>query len=225
MDSMFEILMGLPLFRGVTHERMSQIVGSAKFHFLKYPAGEEIAHTGEQCTHLKFILSGSARLRIDSADGRFRVGQTLTAPAVVSPDFLFGSDTTYHGTATALDTVSVLQVSKSDYLNILTADQVFLLNYLNDLSANAQRGVNGVLALAGGSIEERIAYWIICLTQPGTTDITLTCKQRDLYSVFGVQRSSFMAALDGMRERGLITYTSTEISIIDRKAMQRLLHI
>lgn len=35
MDSMFEILMGLPLLRGVSAERMEKTVGSSKFHFLK----------------------------------------------------------------------------------------------------------------------------------------------------------------------------------------------
>ena len=39
MSSMFEILMNLPLFRGVSHEKLAQVVGEAKFHFLKYPAG------------------------------------------------------------------------------------------------------------------------------------------------------------------------------------------
>ena len=42
MNSMFDILMGLPLFRGVSRERMADIVGMAKFHFLKYLPGETI---------------------------------------------------------------------------------------------------------------------------------------------------------------------------------------
>lgn len=36
MDSMYEILMGLPLFKGVSHDKISEIVEKAKFHFLKY---------------------------------------------------------------------------------------------------------------------------------------------------------------------------------------------
>ena len=35
MDSMFDTLMTLPLFRGVSQERMAETVGKAKFHFLK----------------------------------------------------------------------------------------------------------------------------------------------------------------------------------------------
>lgn len=36
MDSMFEILMGVPLFHGVTYQKMSEIIGKHRFHFLKY---------------------------------------------------------------------------------------------------------------------------------------------------------------------------------------------
>ena len=79
--------------------------------------------------------------------------------------------------------------------------------------------MEGVLDVAAGSLEERIAFWIIALTQPSGTDITLTCKQRDLYSLFGVQRSSFIATLDKMREQGSIDYDTNEIRIISRKEL------
>ena len=58
MSSMFEILMDLPLFRGVTRARLAQTVGEAKFHFLKFPAGEPIVRADEPCAHLTFIISG-----------------------------------------------------------------------------------------------------------------------------------------------------------------------
>lgn len=35
MDSMYEILMGLPLFKGVSYTNISKVVESTKFHFLK----------------------------------------------------------------------------------------------------------------------------------------------------------------------------------------------
>ncbi len=40
MDSMYEILMSLPLLNGVSRTRILEIVGKTKFHFLKYLDGE-----------------------------------------------------------------------------------------------------------------------------------------------------------------------------------------
>ena len=61
MDSMYEILMGLPLFNGVSRERISEVVGRAPFHFLKYLEGEKVIEPGEACTHIKFVISGAVR--------------------------------------------------------------------------------------------------------------------------------------------------------------------
>lgn len=223
MNSMFEILMELPLFRGATRERMAETVGMAKFHFLKYLPGETIVEAGTPCTHIKFIISGSVRSKIVNPDSRFKVSQTLVAPDVISPDYLFGRATNYPCTVTAIEPTGILQIAKSDYIKILNSDEVFMFNYLNLLSMNAQKSVSGVLALTTGSIEERIAFWIIALTQPSGKDIALECRQRDMYSFFGVQRSSFISTLDSMKERGLLTYDSSKIDIINRRALINLL--
>jgi len=223
MKSMFEILMGLPLFRGVSRERIAAVVGEAKFHFLKYPAGETIVSAGTPCRHITFVLSGSVRSTIINANGRFAVGLTLKAPAVIYPDFLFGRATEFPGTVTALEPTSILQISKTDYMKILYSDEVFMFNYLNTLSVNAQKSLKGIMSLTSGNIDERIAFWIIALTQPGSFDIRLSCRRRDLCSLFGVQRSTFDAALEKMRESGLLEYTKTELIIRNRLDMLRLL--
>lgn len=223
MNSMFEILMGLPLFSGVSHERIAETVGMAKFHFLKYLPGEKIVEAGTPCTHIKFIISGKARSTIENRDGRFRVSQTLSAPDVIAPDFLFGRATIYPCSVTALEATGILQIAKNDYIKILNSDPVFLFNYLNMLSRNAQKSVSGVLALTTGNMEERIAFWIIALTQPGGSDITLEARHRDLYSFFGVQASSFRNTLEKMKADGLIDYSKDCISIINRRSLISLL--
>ena len=223
MNSMYEILMALPLFHGVSYAKLSEVVGNTKLHFLKYLDGEKIVEAGDPCTHLKFLISGSARLSIVNSAGRFRVSQTIDAPDVIAPDFLFGRATSYPCSAVATGPTGLLQISKMDYVRLLGSDQIFLFNFLNLLSVNAQKTVDGVLALTTGSLEERIAFWIVALTQRGGKDITLTCRQRDLYAFFGVQRSSFIATLESMKERGLIDYSATEIAVNSRADMLDLL--
>ena len=220
---MFELLMELPLFQGVTRERMAQTVGAAKFHFLKYPAGETVFTAGTPATHISFVLSGKVRTTIVNSSGRFAVSSTITGPDVIAPAYLFGRITNYPCTVVAEETTSILQISKADYIKILYSDQVFMFNFLNYLSVNSQKALDGILALTDGDLDERIAYWVICLSQPGSDDITLTCRQRDLCSIFGAQRSQFTAALESMAERGLIEYTPTELHVLNRRRMLDLL--
>lgn len=223
LNSMYENLMGLPLFNGVSYNRISEIVGSTKLSFLKFLHGERIVSAGDPCTRLMFVIGGKVRLSVRNNSDRFIVSQTLEAPSVISPDFLFGRNTLFPASVTAIDTVSIMEIEKNDLISIIRNDEVCLFNYLNFISTNAQKAIDGVLALTSGSLEERIAFWIIALTQRDAKDIVFSCRQRDLYSMFGVQRSSFISTLESMKERGLIDYNPTEIRVISRSELRSVL--
>lgn len=219
MNSMFDIFKTLPLFKGISDEQMQQVIGKTKFHFFKYLPETEFIREGDPCTAFNFILEGSVKISILNSDKRFKVTQVLKAPDVIFPDFMFGLYTDSPGSVMSIETTKVLQISKADYVNILRQDSVFLLNYLNMLSVNGQKSFGGVLALTTGSIEERIAFWVVALTQGTATEITIECRQRDLYSVFGVQRTSFISALESMKNRGLIDFMPDRIIIKNRRDM------
>lgn len=224
MDSMFEQLLTLPLFRGVSITRISEIVGAKRFHFLQCTPGQKIITAGEPCTHIRMVISGSVTLTVSSKDGRLRVSQRLAAPDVLAPDFLFGRYTDYPCDVTAYEKTGILQITKSDYVDILHADRAFLFNYLNMLSRRAQMPLTGILAVTAGSLEQRIAFWIIALTQHNSTDIELEGRHRDLYAMFGVQRSVFIATLNEMQERGILEYTNRTIRILSRPMLEGLLN-
>lgn len=162
-------------------------------------------------------------MTIASADQRVKVSQTLDAPEILSPDFFFGRTTRYPGTVTAIDQCGIMQIDKQDYLEIINSDSVFLFNFLNIISMDAQLATDGVLALTSGDLRKRIAYWIVALTQRNGRDIVMECRQRDLYSVFGVPRQSLTAALAEMKESGLVEYTPTVIEVPDRRRLLSLL--
>ena len=67
MNSIFDTLMSLPLLKGVSAERIRQVVASTPLHFLKYPEGDTIITPGSPSTHLNFIISGSVRAALSAA--------------------------------------------------------------------------------------------------------------------------------------------------------------
>ncbi len=223
MDSMFQTLMQMPLFHGVSYNKLSEILGKHRFHFLKYADKEKIISAGDPCTHLSTVVSGKARATVSSPDLRIKVSQTLQAPQPIYPDFIFGKTTSYPASVVADGTCGIMQIEKKDYIEIINSDSVFLFNFLNILSMNAQLSTDGVLALTSGDLRKRIAYWIVALTQRNGQDITMECRQRDLYSVFGVPRQSLTAALDDMKAAGIIDYTPSLIIIHDRRLLLDLL--
>lgn len=223
MDSMFQTLMQMPLFHGVSYNKLSEILGKHRFHFIKYADNDKIISAGDLCTHLSTVVSGKVRMTVANADGRVKVSQTLEAPEPIAPDFFFGRTTRYPASVTALGACGIMQIEKKDYIEIINSDSVFLFNYLNMLSMNAQLSTDGVLALTSGDLRKRIAYWIVALTQLNGKDIVMECRQRDLYSVFGVPRQSLTAALTEMKEAGLLDFSPSSIEINDRRQLLDLL--
>lgn len=218
--SIFTTLRELPLIKGVSQSRLQQMVGHTPLHFIKYAPGDVIVEAGVECTHLKFIVSGSARVVVESSNGRLSVAQTLTGPQVIAPDYLFGRTNRYPGTVTAIDTVGMMQITKDVYRNMLAADPVFMFNFLNTLSTSAQKGLHGLLEAASGSLEQRIAYWVLGMTQPGSSDIVLSSPSRDINVLLGAGKTAYLAALDNLRQQGVADYDSLRsIRILSRPAL------
>ena len=78
-------------------------------------------------------------------------------------------------------------------------------------------------ALSSNDLKERLAFWVLSLTQQKSVDIRIICKQKDLYAFFGVQRSVFLSTLDELKEDGIIDYNAKEIIILDRSRLKDML--
>ena len=175
MNGMYENLMQLPIFQGISRNKISELIEKTKFHFLKYPAGEQVIRKGEECTHLKFILSGKVRSEIVNKSGKIKVSEVISAPNVIAPNHLFGRSTFYPGDVFAVEDTGIMQVSKAAFVSILQNESIFLINLLNILSRRSQKTIESFLSISTGDVKERLAFWILIFTQRKSTDIRIVC--------------------------------------------------
>ena len=223
MESIYQILMQLPLFQGVSRAKLSELVEKTRFHFLKYEDGEPAITRSETCKYFKFLLSGSLRCEMKTYDGTVRMSQILHAPDVIAPDHIFGRSTHYPGNYYAVGSVGLMQIDKATFMSFMQDEPIFLINLLNLLSRRCQKNKEMLLSMTTGDMRERLAHWVLSLTQRNATDIRIMARQRDLYGYFGVQRAVLLNALAEMKQEKLIDYTNNEIVIIDRRALRDVL--
>ena len=216
---MYQQLMQLPLFQGVSTEKITALVEKLPFHFLKFRNGEQVFAAGDACTHIKFIVSGQVRLEMPFANLRVTMCQTITNPHVLAAEFLFGRDTVYPYTAISDGACGILQLRKSDYIQMVNADKVFLFNILNYLSSGSQRSLSYPLSVKDGSVNERLAMLVDMLAVSGATDICFRYRQRDLCLLLGTQRTTLMSTLDKLSEQGILDFDSNEITILDLEGL------
>ena len=151
MDSMYDVLLQLPLFQGVSRVKMSEIIEKTRFHFLKYQDNEIIARRGEECTHMKFIVSGSARAELKNINGKIRVTETLHAPNILYPNHLFGRNTTYPSEVTAKENCGIMQIDKQAFVTLIQQSPIFIITYYKDRRMSAE--IWGMSLGEGVSIE------------------------------------------------------------------------
>ena len=130
MTNKYQQLMQLPLFQGISAEKITALVEKLPFHFLKFNNGEQIVAAGDPCTHVKFVVSGKVRLMTPFSKLRVSLHQTLTSPHVLAPDCLFGRENNYPYSAVADGVCGILQLRKSDYIKMLNRNTLSLLTIL-----------------------------------------------------------------------------------------------
>ena len=224
MNSMYQQLMQLPLFQGVSTDKISELVEKVPFHFLKFRNSEQIFAAGDPCTHMRFIVSGRVRLETPCDHLRVSMFQTLATPHVLAPEYLFGRETTYPYHAVADGSCGILQLRKSDYIKMLGTDKIFLFNILNYLSSGSQRALASILATRDGSIVERLAMLVDALTVAGATDVMLRFKQKDLCALLGTQRTTLIASLEKLSDEDILDYDSNELRVLDQQRLGDLIH-
>ncbi len=223
MDSMYERLRSLPLFQGVGPERISELVERLPFHFLKFKQGEVIINAGDRCKGVRFVVSGSVRIVMESSDFDVKLLQTLSAPEVLGPDSLFGIDNTYPFAAFAATDCGIMQLTKADYMKMLMTDKVFLFNILNYLSSNCQRH-SSMLHMTQGNIAERLAREITNMTTPRSTDVVLEFRQKDLCTLLDTDHDTLVKAFDQMAAHEIITHSTSKIEVLDVRALQTMFY-
>ena len=219
MNSMYEQLMQLPLFQGVSSERITATVEKLPFHFLKYRNGEQVFALGDTCTHIKFIVSGQVKIETPFDNLRVTMHQTVSSPHVLAAESLFGRDTTYPYTAISDGACGILQLRKSDYIKMINADKVFLFNILNYLSTGSQRALSSHLSIRDGSVAERLATLVDTLSISGSQDIGFQYKQKDLCALMSTQRTTLVATLDRLSDLSILEYDSNRLTILDPQGL------
>ena len=223
MESIYQTLMQLPLFQGVSRAKLLELIEKIRFHFLKYEVGEKIASRSDACTHPKFLLSGSIRCEMNTYDGKVKLSQILHAPDIIAPDHLFGRSTTYPANYYAVGQIGMMQIDKSTFMTLMQDEPIFMINLLNILSRRSQKNKECLMSMGTGDLRERLAHWILILTSRNATNIRINARQRDLYSYFGVQRTALLNTLAEMKQEKIIDYTVNEVSILDRSALRDIL--
>ena len=139
MLQLYDKLLELPLFIGISTDELADIVGQTKFGFYKLVADKSLVSTDDKCTHLFFLMSGTLRVVSHADNYCYRIEEELSAPAVIQPEHLFGLMQRYTKDSLHRPIVASCHWIRLRSYVLLDNYLIFRLNLLNSISMQAQR--------------------------------------------------------------------------------------
>lgn len=191
ITSMYDTIMSLPLFKGIGVEQLSQLLEKTSVEFLKFDDAETIAKAGQQVDAVDFILGGRVRLTFHLDNFNIGVDEILGTGSVLGALNLYGLETKYPAECVALGKVSIMRVTKKDYMNILLSDRIYILNFVNYLSAAAQKNPIFIKGSKAYSIGRTLQILAFSFVSRAADTVMVAAEDSELAKYCGVDEAEF----------------------------------
>ena len=216
---MYENLLSLPYFQGMSKDDITAILDNVVFEFKKHNDGEYICHRGDSCTSFLILIQGTLQVVAEAPDKSYKLTEEIHTPYAIEPYSMFGYNTKYKREYIAKECCTILNIEKKFLFSELIKHNIFTINFLNLISHNAEKQKKIIWEQTPSSISGRIAKFISlrCEQQQGRK--ILSIKMERLASILCETRLNISKALNEMQAAGLLELHRKEIIIPSLKKL------
>ena len=201
-----------PLFEGCNRSLLQALLDSTDSRLTQYAPGHLPALQDSPCRSLLLLCSGSLTACMTNAEGKELKIETLKAPEVLAPAFVYGSENRFPVTLKAETACTVWSLSRERFLDIMEQDAAVLRNFLrliSDRSLFLSRKLN---EFALQSLSTRVLSFLKC---NGTIQ-----NIQDVAFIMGVARPSLSRALSLLVEQGQVRKEGSGYVLTDKTIHQ-----
>lgn len=221
--TMYDKLLQLPLFQGMSKFDFTDNLEKVKIHFNKYEPGSCLVRQDTPCNQLIFVLDGEVQIESNDKTHKYTLWENFKSPNVIEPYSLFGMRPYFTASYTAVTEVNTLNIDKSYILNELCRYEVFNLNYMNMLSNRSQVIYNKLWNSHIGKTRDKIINFLLlrCMTPYGAKKLSI--RMEDLARLIDDTRINVSNVLNDLQNRGLIQLGRRTFSIPELREVVQLL--
>lgn len=201
-----------PLFEGCNRPLLQALLDSTDSRLTQYAPGHLLALQDSPCRSLLLLCSGNITACMTNAEGKEFKIETLKAPEVLAPAFVYGSENRFPVTLKAETACTVWSLSRERFLDIMEQDAAVLRNFLrliSDRSLFLSRKLN---EFALQSLSTRVLSFLKC-------NRTIQNIQ-DVAFIMGVARPSLSRALSLLVEQGQVRKEGSGYVLTDKTIHQ-----
>ena len=186
-------LLEMPPFQDITEEELLSLILAPEHAHRQYKPADFIAMQGEAYRSLFILCNGSVRTQMVSAEGKQLTIETLKAPQLLAPAFVFASENRFPVNIEAKEKCEILVINKNIFLEFLHQHPAVMRNFLQLVSDRTLFLSKKLNAFALQSLKSRILNY---LRMHGTI-----LNQQEVAQILGVARPSPGTCLIGTGKR------------------------
>ncbi len=202
---LYDKLLEFPLFQGMSHAELTEVVAHTRIGFHKYPAEKTLWTVGSPCSQLAFLIKGRLQSERRLGSHPSRVTEQLAAPYVLEPDRLYGVEQHYQHTYVTLTDADILTIDKSEVQLLMETQLVFRINYVNLLATVCQRYDNRSRLPAPKDLRERLVRYFFSQCQYPAGPKTFHILMRQLAELLNTDQRDISRALNQLQTEGLLS--------------------
>jgi CRP-like cAMP-binding protein len=197
----------------MSRDDLEIVAGHTRFGFLKVPAGRQIIHAGDPCTHLYFLINGTLKIETFSDDSRYSVIEQMSSPYILQQESIFGYYQRYTHNFYALTDANFLTLDKEEVVRLSEDFLVFRLNLMNHLATQSQKLIQMQWRRSPLSLRERIVRFFFQHTLYPAGPKTFHILMERLAEEVNDSRLNVSRALNRMQESGVLELHRGRIEI------------
>ena len=149
-------LLEMPPFQDITEEELLSLILAPEHAHRQYKPADFIAMQGEAYRSLFILCNGSVRTQMVSAEGKQLTIETLKAPQLLAPAFVFASENRFPVNIEAKEKCEILVINKNIFLEFLHQHPAVMRNFLQLVSDRTLFLSKKLNAFALQSLKSRI---------------------------------------------------------------------
>ncbi len=218
--TIYDTLLGLPLFQGLGHSSIMDVVGHTKIHFTHHAPGEQIVSAYSPCQSIIFLIKGGLKAVTYSDNRSYHVEEIEHAPFVIEPERLFGFSQNYSSSYMATSNVDLMHISKNEVITLAANYYVFRINLLNILTTQNQRLLRRPWRTIPRNRREKIVRFFVDHSSHPAGHKLFHIGMQQLATHIGESRLNVSRELHAMTSEGLVLLAR---GIIEVPALEQLL--
>jgi CRP-like cAMP-binding protein len=210
-----------PLFKGMTSMELDLLMEHVAQCRVIYSKGQIVRSMGSPCLCADIIIKGELLARMSGKSNHEVEVCRLDCGNIISPAFIFADNHNMPVTVIAVKDTEILRLEPDELLRLIDNNPIIRANYIKTLSNIITFLTNKIKILVLFSAKEKVAQLISDEYKIQHSDVIRLNKSRqELADSFGIQKNSFIRALNELASENIIRVKGREITILDKEKFQ-----